>query len=377
MTEKKPKVLFVASVEGHLKRFHTPYFKWFKEHGFEVHATAKKYYKEPIQFCDKFFDIPFERSPFSKANFKVFKELQEVIKKGGYSAIHCHTPMAATLARLAARKFRKNGLKVIYTAHGFHFYNGAPKVNWSVYYPIEKTLAKYTDALITINQEDYDSALKHGFNAKKIYNVPGVGVPKDRITETNKELKAELRKKYGFREEDFILVYPAEFSFRKNQQFLIESLPKLKEKIPHLKLLLLGGGPLTDTLKQQIEQLNVADVVKLYDFKDDIGSFLALSDVAVSSSRQEGLPINLVEAMMTGLPIVATPCRGNNELVVEGENGYLVKTPDEFSKAIINLYQNPDLVSRFGEKSKELVEKFSLENAVKAHEAIYKEVLGI
>ena len=155
------KVLFVATVvKTHIMVFHIPYLEWFKKNGYEVHVCAKNDYENKdeciIPYCDKYHDLPFERSPFKANNLKVYKKLKEIINTNNYDIIHCHTPMGGALTRLAAHKARNRGTKVLYTAHGFHFYKGSPLINWLVYYPVERWLARYTDVLITINEEDYN-----------------------------------------------------------------------------------------------------------------------------------------------------------------------------------------------------------------------------
>ena len=152
------KVLFCATVDYHFKAFHLPYLKWFKEQGWQVHIAASGELELP--YTDQKFNIPIQRSPFRMKNFEAYNKLKQLMDHNKYDIIHCHTPMGGVLARLAARKTRANGTKVIYTAHGFHFCKGAPLINWLTYYPIEKMLANDTDCLITINQEDYQIALR-------------------------------------------------------------------------------------------------------------------------------------------------------------------------------------------------------------------------
>ena len=147
--------------------------KWFKEQGWEVHVAASGNMNLP--YVDQKFDIPIQRSPLVIKNIQAYQDLNVLINEHQYEIIHCHTPMGGVLARLAARNARKNGTKVIYTAHGFHFCKGAPITNWLLYYPIEKILASFTDCLITINQEDYQLATKR-FKTKQIEHVNGVGV---------------------------------------------------------------------------------------------------------------------------------------------------------------------------------------------------------
>ena len=157
MYVKSKRVLFVATVvKTHIMQFHIPYLKMFKEMGYETAVAARNDYENPddcrIPYCDHFFDIPFQREPFHRDNIQCYKKLKTIIDEGDFSIVHCHTPVGGVLGRLAARKARKNGVHVMYTAHGFHFYNGAPLKNWILFYPIEKICSYFTDAIITIKK---------------------------------------------------------------------------------------------------------------------------------------------------------------------------------------------------------------------------------
>ena len=170
------KVLFVSTVvKTHIMEFHIPYLKMLKDMGWETAVASRNDYKDPkdcvIPYCDTYYDVPFERNPFKLENIKAYKQLKKIIDEGRYGIIHCHTPVGAMLTRLAATDARKKGSKVIYTAHGFHFYKGAPVINWLAYYPIEKALARKTDVLITINKEDYERA-KSKLKAGRVEYVP-------------------------------------------------------------------------------------------------------------------------------------------------------------------------------------------------------------
>lgn len=368
------KVLFVASIASHFQAFHIPYFKWFKERGCLVHAAAKMNIDHPLDFCDAFIDIPFVRSPYSKNNINAYKILKNAIEKGQYDIVHCHTPMAAALTRLAARKLRKNGLKVIYTAHGFHFFKGAPFINWLIYYPVERVCARYTDALITINKEDFDFATKHNFKCRNLFLVPGIGVDPSRVSPTSYQRRIHLRQKYKMNENKFILFYAAELSYRKNQEFILRALPFLKEKIPNILILFAGSGKLKNYLTNLAKKLDVSDNVEFLGYRTDIGDLIALSDVGISSSRQEGLPINIVEDMLTGLPVVGSDCRGNTSLIKENINGFMFKQGciDDFVEKVTVLYQLPELRNKLGENAKETIKEFSIEKALSAHAEIYK-----
>lgn len=371
------KVLFVASVASHIESFHIPYIKWFKEHGFIVDVAARMDIDNPIEYCDKFIDIPFERSPYSKGNISAYKALKAVIYNGQYNIIHCHTPMAAALTRLAARKMRKNGLTVIYTAHGFHFFRGAPLLGWLLYYPAEKFLSRFTDIIITINKEDFLSITDLNFKCKDSYIVPGVGVNTESVIDSNDETKKKLRKSYGYSDNDFILFYAAEFIKGKNHRLIIEQLPSLSKKIPNIKILLAGRGELLVEMKKLAEHLGVNRYVDFLGYRRDIPELVAMSDVGVSSSLREGLGITVAEDMFAGLPVVVSYDRGHKEMVIDGFNGYFfdINKPEQFSDKIYELYKYPEKRILMGLNAKKSIQKFSIENALAAHISIYKSVI--
>lgn len=367
----REKILFVATVDrGHILKFHLPYLKYFKEKGYEIHVACAG--DADIPYCDKKHELPFERSPFKFANFIAYKKLKNIIDENSYSLIHCHTPVGGVVGRLASRDSRKKGTNVLYTGHGFHFYKGASLINWALYYPIEKWLSSYTDCLITINEEDYQNAIK-SCKANSIKKVSGVGVNLNKFSAPTVVEKEELRKKYNYNEKDFILMYTAELNYNKHQDLLIKTVNSLKYTVPNIKLLLAGEGSLLENYKEQVKKLELDDKVEFLGFRDDISSLLKLSDLAVSASRREGLPVNVMEAMASGLPLVVTNCRGNRDLVSDGENGYIVGIDDveDFVTAIEKIYKSEELRRKFGEKSLELIKEYSLENVSKEMDEIY------
>ncbi|MBU8880777.1 glycosyltransferase [Bacillus sp. FJAT-29790] len=225
------KVLYTAAVDSHILHFYLPYLKWFKDQNFEVHVATNG--NANIPFADVKHNIPFERSPFKLGNVKVYMVLKQLIKKHNYQIIHWHTPTGGVLTRLAAKKARKRGTKVLYTAHGFHFFKGAPFTNWLLYYPLKKWLATFTDCLITINEEDYARAKKFMLKSTKLVN--GVGINLKIFTPQTEELKTELRKTYQYQLDDFILLFVEELNENKHQDLLIEAVSLLQGKIPNLK----------------------------------------------------------------------------------------------------------------------------------------------
>jgi glycosyltransferase EpsD len=325
----KKKVLFTATVDSHILNFHTPYLKYFKDNGYEVHVATNG--TEKIPYCDVKHTVSFERSPFKLNNLKARRQLKKIIDTEQFDIIHTHTPMGSVVTRLAALNARKKfNTRVIYTAHGFHFYDGAPVQNWLFFYPVEKYLARYTDTLITINQEDYQRAKKN-FKTQVEY-VPGVGVdPKKIRVKMTAAQKLALRKSLGLKKDDYVLIYAAELSKRKRQLWLINTLRELIAENPKIHLLLPGKDSLHGKLQKHVTKIGLENNIHFLGFRQDIPQLLAISKLAVSSAAQEGLPLNILEAMFAGLPIVATDCRGISDLASTSAYVSLVQLDDKNS----------------------------------------------
>ena len=313
------KVLFTATVDSHILAFHTPFLKLFKENGYEVHVATNG--DEKISYCDKKIKIHFERSPFKLNNLKAIRELKKVIDGEKYDIIHTHTPMGSVVTRLAAKSARKKyHTKVIYTAHGFHFYKGAPLINWLLFYPVEWFLAKYTDTLITINQEDYELAKKRfSKRCRDIEYVPGVGIDDEKFNfkMTKKECH-ELRASLGLKDDDIVMIYPAELNKNKNQILLINAMEELVKEHKNIHLLLPGRDSYNGYYQRVTEEKGLSDNIHFLGFRNDIPRLLKISDLAVSSSLREGLPVNILEAMYVGLPVVSVDAIGARVLIEDG-----------------------------------------------------------
>ncbi len=370
---RKKKVLFTATVDSHILAFHIPFLRWFHEQGYEVHVATNG--TEEIPYCDKKHVISFERNPFKLNNLKAINELKKIIKKENFNIIHSHTPMGSVVTRIAAKKARKNGTSVIYTAHGFHFYKGAPLLNWLLFYPVEKHLSKYTDILITINNEDYLLAKKKFKKCKSIKYVSGVGIDEEKFNfEMSINEKKEYRKSLNLGQNDFVMIYPAELNKNKNQLLLIKVMKKLVSKHSNIKLLLPGKDSYNGFYQNLVKKLKLEDNIKFLGFRTDIPKLLKISDLAVASSKREGLPVNILEAMYVGLPIVATNCRGHRELVINNQNGYLIDEEDStmFANCICNLYKNKKTYDKFSKSNNEYIQKYLLPIVLKDMIEIYK-----
>lgn len=337
------KILYVATVvKTHIMEFHIPYLKMLKEDGWETAVAARNDYENKeechIPYCDTYFDIPFERNPFRVNNIMAYKKLKKIIDTGGYDIIHCHTPVGGMLARLASRAARKTGTRVIYTAHGFHFYKGAPIINWLLYYPAERWLAGYTDVLITINKEDYKRARQ--FKANKVYYVPGVGIDLKKFF-PDKEKRKVKRKELGFQDSDFVLLSVGELNKNKNQAIVLKTLLKLKKDESYSKIhyVICGRGAWERKLKKMAERFGIKEHVHFLGYRTDTPEIYNAADLFVFMSLREGLPVALMEAMACGLPAVCSKIRGNTDI---GENGkdisFVRNSENEIMKNIIENY---------------------------------------
>lgn len=375
--EKKvlKKVLFVATVvKTHIMEFHIPYLKMFKELGWETAVAAKNDYENledcKIPYCDKYFNVPFERFPLKPQNITAYKMLKKIVDDGEYEIVHCHTPVGAMLTRLSAIGARRRGTKVYYTAHGFHFYKGAPLLNWLVYYPVEKWLARYTDVLITINKEDYERAKK--FKAKKIFYVPGVGIDLKKFNPgyVDRNIK---RKEIGVKE-DFVLLSVGELIPRKNHQCVLKALSILKkeQKLENLKYVICGSGIAEKQLKTLAKELDIESNVKFLGYRQDVSEIYNCCDLFVFMSYQEGLPVALMEAMACGIPVICTNIRGNTDLIDDKITGFISdNSPEKLAEIICMARENAELCEKVALEAKNKIKQFDLSSVEKQMIDIY------
>ena len=329
------KVLLVATVQSHICQFHRPLAEVLHKHGYEVHVAAHDnlYLKNGLKldFADKIYDIPFSRSPKNKDNLTAYKQLKNILDSEHYDVVHCNTPMGSVVTRLAARNARKHGTKVFYTAHGFHFYEGSPKKNWMVFYPIEKSLSRLTDTLITITREDYKLASEK-FHCH-VEHMHGVGVDGNRYFKVSEEKKQALREKMGYTKSQKLILCIGELNANKNQTMAINAMQKIVECYPDALLIMAGNGPREEYLKDYIKQKGLEKNVRMIGYVTNLQDYQHIIDVQVCCSKREGLPLNVVESMLSGNPVVASKNRGHRELIDNGKTGYLVDIDDSDAMA--------------------------------------------
>ncbi|MGN0178097.1 MAG: glycosyltransferase family 4 protein [Monoglobaceae bacterium] len=356
------KVLFIATVvKTHINVFHLPYIKMFKEKGYKTVVAAKNDCENAtpdIPNCDCYIDIPFARNPFSFRNIKAYKMLKALIDNGDFDIIQCNTPVGGVIGRLAARKARKKGTKVIYIAHGFHFFKGSSALSWLVFYPVEKLLSYITDVLVTINNEDYEVALKH-FKAKSTVHINGIGVELNNI-ESSISDRHKLCSKIGIKDSDIILVSVGELRKLKNHTAIIKAMAKLSN--PAIHYVIVGSGSLKEELEHTAEALGIKNNVHLLGFCTNVYEILKASDIFCFPSFREGMPVSLMEAMAAGLPAVVSTVRGNTDLIVPNKGGFLYSSDDicGFAEGIQRLVQNPELRYRMGKYNKDRIKDYDI-----------------
>ena len=368
------KILYVATVvKTHIMLFHIPYLKMLKETGWETAVAARNDYEDPedcrIPYCDTYYDLPFERSPFNLQNVKTYKMLKKIIEEGDYDIVHCHTPMGSVLARVAARKMRSRGCRVIYTAHGFHFFKGAPLKNWLFYYPVERFLSRWTDILILINHEDYQRAEK-SFHAKKTVYIPGIGVPAEKFADCRIS-KPEKCRELGIPENKFILLSVGELDKRKNQEVVIKALHKLDN--PDVYYLIAGMGKKEMEYRHLIQKYSLENNVKLLGFREDIPELCRIADCFVHPSKREGLGIAPLEAMSCGLPLITSNVNGINDYAEDGISGCSV-SPDsasQMARAIDKMLKDQRFRETCGKNNRETVKSFDISKSLDIMREIY------
>ncbi len=345
------KVLLTATVQSHICQFHKPLMKLLKENGYEVHVAARDNLAEKnglaMEYADKVFNVPFDRSPFSTRNIKAYKELSKVLCQNEYEIIHTNTPMGGMITRLAANKYRKkNGTKVFYTAHGFHFYKGAPKKNWLIYYPIEKFSSRLTDKLITITKEDYSLACKK-FHCQVEY-IHGVGANSSKYYALSVKEKKSLREELGISENAKVIVNVGELLPNKNQKTAILAMKKVVSTYPNTKLFIAGNGPELDNLTNLVKENGLENNIEFLGYTLKLNKYYNIADCLVTCSFREGLPLNVIEAMLCGDAVVASNNRGHRELVENGVNGFIVepKDIDAFADKIIKVLDDTSVYTK-------------------------------
>ena len=369
------KILILTTVSGFLYQFELDNVKILQNMGYEVHYAANGelprylFEQEVVETSGVIFHhVGIEKSPAKcRKNAKAFREIMQIIRQEQIQVLHCHTPMGGVLGRLAGKRCEAEGisLKVIYTAHGFHFYQGAPRFAALVYRMAEAYLAHYTDRLVTINREDYENARTFRLREQgAVYQIPGVGLDMEYYHPANKEQRQNARKSLQVAENQMFLLSVGELNENKNHRVMIEALREMQKQgrdISDLKYGICGDGDLREALHQLVREYQLEQNVIFYGYQKDVRPYLWAADLFVFPSRREGLGMAALEALAAGVPVLAADNRGSREYMQHGKNGFLCiwDDKDAYIRALEQMQnQRPEEWHKIQKFCRESVEKF-------------------
>lgn len=376
------KVLIITTISGFIKQFELNDVAILQEQGCEVHYASN--FDNPIYEVSReeleekgiiLHHINIQKSPSHLIkNSGALKELRRIIKEENITMVHCHNPMGGVLGRLLTFGLKEKP-QVIYTAHGFHFYKGAPALNWIFYYPVERFLARRTNALITINEEDYQRAKTFSVGKKgKVAKIPGVGIVVKKFAE-KAHMRNQVREELGIPQDAFYILSVGELNQNKNHRVILQAMAECKDE--NIYFGICGRGPLQEELLRKAKELGMEHRVKLFGFRKDIPEMLSAADVFAFPSIREGLGIAAIESQAAGIPLITSDCRGTREYMQDGINGIVCKnnTSHEYAEAIKRLKENNSLRNEMSKNCLQLSQKFDISVTDKIMRQLYKEML--
>lgn len=371
------KILMTATVQSHIAQFHKPVIRMLQEMGHQVEVAARNnlHEKENLTLTepDKVIEVDFCRSPFSLQVIPAYRQLKKVIQQGNYDVVHCNTPVAGILTRLACRKLRKQGkVKVLYQAHGLHFFRGGPKSGWLIWYPIEKFFSRFADVMVLINKMDY-ALVKEKFHAGTVYRIPGIGVNLSQFRDIG---HGDLRQELRLPVDTPIVLSVGELNENKNHKTVITALSQMKNRQAHYCIA--GNGPLLQELTDHAKALGIAERVHFLGYRRDVPLLMHQADVFVLPSKREGLGMAAIEAMSCGLPLVSSNRHGINDYSIKGVTGFSHDPLDSkgFAESMDTLIADQDLRTALGENCKKIAQDFSLEKSLEQMKNIYTQMIG-
>ncbi len=380
------KALVYASVASMIQQFNMDNIRILLSMGYEVHVACNMEQGSTIpqekilslkQELDamrvKIHHIPIPRKITAlKLIWKSYKITKKLLDEQNYALVHCHSPIGSIICRLANLKSKNyKTTRMIYTAHGFHFFKGGPLTSWFLFYPIEKHLSRYTDTLITINNEDYELA-RNKFKAQNVVKVPGVGVDTQKYQSASID-RDEFRKELGLQNTDILILSVGELCDRKNHAVIIHALHQLKN--PQIHYAIVGKGALATQLEKLIRELNMQQQVILLGFRADIPNLCKAADLFAFPSKREGLGLAAIEAMAAGLPIITSNINGINDYSIDGVTGYSCSPNDvdAFAISIQRCISDSLWLDKVGEENIERAKKYDITNV----NEIMKEIYGV
>lgn len=359
------KRILITSTDLMMAQFLLPHVKYLSENGYEVELACshvggrlEEVREKSKEYVKALHEVRLRRSPLSPTNLKGYGDMKRLMASRHYDIIWTNEPVMGIVTRLCARKLRKQGTKVMYMAHGFHFFTGAPVQNWMIYYPIEKLMAHNADLIVTVNTEDYEIAKT--FDVKRVEYIHGIGINTERLTLG--ENKVDIRKDLRLGANDFIVLSVGELNKNKNQKTIIKAIAKVADKGVHY--IMCGRGPEHDNLVALVKNLGLEKQVHFLGYRRDVVDICSQADVFVMPSFREGLPVSSLEAMYCGLPLLTSNIRGLVDVNKEGRNGYLYSPTDVegFAKGLVTLRGDDKKRAEMGKFNRQEVEPFTIDN---------------
>ena len=377
MREKK---ILVTSTDLMMIQFLVPHVIHLSQNGYQVDIACSDVGGRMQEVRDalkgavrKIHVVRLVRSPASAKNLQGYRDMKAIFAQNHYDIVWTNEPVMGVVTRLAARHIRKQGMKVIYMVHGFHFYKGAPKQNWMMFYPIEKFAGHFCDSVVTVNREDYSRANK--MHLPDVRYIHGIGINTNRLTLGDK--KNDIRAELGLPRDAFVVLSVGELNTNKNQKTIIEAIALIND--PMIHYILCGKGDQMDKLKKIASDLKVSEHTHFLGYRTDVVDICSQADVFAMPSFREGLPVASLEAMYCGLPLVVSNIRGLSDVVKAGESGYLCDNPEDskaFAEGIEKLKNNPERMVKIAERNKKAVIPYCLDNTKREVLLLMKEIEG-
>ena len=366
------KILLLCTTDNMIAQFLIPHIKDLQSYGAEVDCVCAKtgFWFDELRTKHNLnmIDLPMTRFPISFKNLQAYGKLKKLQKEKQYDLIYCQQPVGGMLGRFVGKKFN---LPVVYTVHGFFFFEANNPIKNMIFKFAEKLMARWTDILITMNEEDFLASKK--FRCENCYKISGIGYDENKH-ENSEFNKLEFKKSLGLKDDDKVILSVSEFIKRKNHKTMIKSFSHLAKTRNDIKLVLCGTGKLLQSCIKMVERLKIGNKVMFLGYRNDINKIMQVSDVFYHQSLHEGLTMSIIEAMNCGLPIVASNVRGNLDLVAS--KGGILTNPysiDEQVDALDKILNNEEMRKEMGELNSVEVKKYSLTNVRKQLKEIYEE----
>jgi glycosyltransferase involved in cell wall biosynthesis len=376
-------LLIVATISGTISGFLLPFIDHFRSLGWRVDGMAQgiSNCSQCQTSCDRVFEINWSRNPLAPKNLLIaVPKIREIVAQGEYDLVHVHTPVAAFVTRYALKDWReKKNLKVIYTAHGFHFHRGGKPITNSIFLTLERIAGKWTDYLITINKEDEAAAKQYQIvPSHRVYYTPGIGVDTSKYNpqQVSKENINKIRQELNLKSEDFLLLCVAEFTPNKRHQDILQALAKLN--CPEVHIAFAGDGTIREEIEKLATDLGLSQQVHFLGFRPDVPTLICASVATLLTSQREGLPRSIMEALSLATPVIGTDIRGTRDLL-EGDCGLLVQVGDieGLAKAMSWMVDNPQEAKQMGERGREKMANYDTQHIIQLYASLYRQAMEL